>query len=75
MVMVFVNIQSAVRLEVLVALDIIVDLQNVMLCSLVDVTIVEKPAGPSFYLVDGPSWPLRNFGVIIEAKQHHIPEV
>jgi dihydroxyacetone kinase DhaKLM complex PTS-EIIA-like component DhaM len=70
MVMIFVNIQSAARLEVLMALDIIVDLQN-MMCSLVDVAIVEEPVGPIFYLVDGASWPLRNFDIIIEAKQHH----
>jgi hypothetical protein len=57
------------------AMDIITDLQDVMLCSLVHVSIVEEPVGPIFYLVDGGSLSLRNFGVIIKAQQHHTPKV
>lgn len=66
------NIPSVARFDVLMAVDITMDLQDVMLCSLVHVSIVEEPVDPIIYLVDGGSWSLRNFGVIIKAKQHHI---
>jgi hypothetical protein len=63
-----------VKFEVLMALDMIMELWDVMLCSFVNISIMEESVGLIFYPVDGDSRSLRIFGTIIEAKLYHISE-
>lgn len=52
------------------------DLQDMMLCSLLDIRVVEEPICPIFSIVDGGSRSLRNVGIIIvKAKQYHMSKV